>query len=154
MAIMVVPTLSWAVGTCTQAVTDYPSITNPSVKKLVFVCTADASAATYPSTAVTAANMLKLNGWTLISGSSVNGATGPTASSTITLSTTNEGDILGGAGKTPSAATAALANKFKPVVDTAYVVTGPVPITGDLTLAISGNAVNSAVTTIVFKFLK
>jgi hypothetical protein len=153
--VLMAPSSLWAVGTCTQAVTDV-WIDNRSVntRVLTFVCTADVAAATYPSTAVSDANMLLLSGWILLTGSTLNGATGPTASSVITLSTTTEGDILGGAGKTPPAATAALANKFRPITDTANLTPGPVPISGNLTLAITGNAVNSAVTTIVFKFVK
>ena len=148
---------AFAVGTCTQALSDTTDVTTNAVvfKTLTFVCTADVSAATYPSTAVNSANMAELlGGWILLNGSSLNGATGPTAGTLITLSTSTEGDILGGAGKTPPAATAALANKFKSFVDSANLVPGPQPVTSGLTLAITGNAVNSAVTTIVFKFIK
>jgi hypothetical protein len=150
------PGLALAVGTCTQAVADKASSTNPTVKTLTFVCTADASAGTYPATAVTDANMAKLYGWTLISGSWLNGATGATANSTVTLSTTAEGDVLGGAGKGPTAATAGLASKFKPLVDTTYLVAGPVPTSGAMTLQVTqaGSAVNSAIATLVFKFIK
>ena len=146
------------VGTCTQALSDTTDVATKAVtfKTLTFICTADVSAATYPSTAVNSANMAELlGGWMLLTGSSLNGATGPTAGTLITLSTATEGDILGGAGKTPTAATAALANKFTPLTDTGYATSGMVPITGNLTLALpSGNAVNSAITTIVFKFVK
>jgi len=152
-----IPTSLWAtVGTCTQAVTDV-WIDNRSVntRVLTFVCTAAADdGGSFPSTAVTAANMSLISGWLLLTGSTLNGGTGPTASSVITLKTATEGDILGGAGKTPAAATATLANKFKPFTDSANMIPGVVPISGDLTLAITGNAVNSAVTTIVFKFVK
>ncbi len=154
LLVLVSTSLMAAVGTCTQTLT----YTNPSnvnaVRTLTFVCTASADDASYPSTAVSTDNMSQLLGWALISGSSLNGGTGPTASTVITLTTTTEGDILGGAGKTPAAATAALANKFKPYVDSGILVPGFVPITGNLTLVMTGNLVNSAVTTIVLKFIK
>ena len=145
------------VGTCTQALSDTTDVETKAVvfKTLTFVCTADVSAGTYPSTVVNSANMTELlGGWFLMTGSSLNGATGPTASSVIKLTTTTEGDILGGAGKTATAATAGLDSKFKPIVDTVYLVSGVVPITSGLTLAITGNSVNSAVVTLVFKFIK
>ena len=150
------PVSLWAVGTCVESIgyIRYDTTNSLSTKTVTFVCTADAGAATFPSTAFSATAMEQITGWFLLTGSTLNGATGPTAGTLITLSTSTEGDILGGAGKTPPAATAALANKFKPFVDSANLSPGAVPISSGLTLAITGNAVNSAVTTIVFKFIK
>ena len=151
-----IPTSLWAAaGSCTQAVTDtWLDNRYVAFRTLTFVCTSGSAGEGYPSTAVSAANMSLITGWLLMNGSTLNGNPGPTASSIITLSTTTEDNILGGAGKTPPAATAALANKFTPITDTLNGIFGEVPITGDLTLAITGNLVNSAVTTIVLKFKK
>jgi hypothetical protein len=155
---LLIPTSLWATaGTCTQAVTDtWMDNKYVAARTLTFVCTASADdGGSYPLTAVSAANMSLLTGWLLMNGSTLNGGTGPTAASVIKLTTALKGDILGGAGKTPPAATAALTNKFTPITDTSAGTTGLVPITADLTLAaITGNAVNSAVTTIVFDFVR
>ena len=143
-------TSSFAAGTCVEGtVVDYPS-----VREVSFVCTADASAATYPSTLFSPSAMSKILGWYLMTGSCLNGATGPTASTAFTLSTTRESDILGGAGKSPTVTTAGVASKFTPITDTVYATSGLVPITDNLTLASTGNAVNSAIVTLVFKFVK
>jgi len=154
LCLICLPCSAFAVGSCTQGVADFATPQNPTVRTLTFVCTALAAEATYPATPVSSTNMAKLKGWLLMTGSAVNGATGPTALSVITLSTPTEGDILGGAGKTATAATAALASKFSPLTDTGFSTSGLVPITDNLTLAVTGNSVNAASLTIVFKFVK
>ena len=154
LCMLCLPYSAFAVGNCTQSVNDFPTVTNPTTRTLTFVCTALAAEATYPATPVTSPNMNKLKGWMLMTGSAVNGSTGPKALSVITLSTPTEGDILGGAGKTATAATAALASKFTPLTDTGYATSGLVPITDSLTLAVTGNDVNAASLIIVFKFVK
>ena len=139
----------YAAGTCVETVTALPT-----VREVSFVCTADSSAATYPSTLFSPSAMSQILGWYLMTGSCLNGATGPTASTEFTLSTTRESDILGGSGKSPSVTTAGVASKFSPITDTVYATSGLVPVTDNLTLASTGNAVNSAIVTLVFKFVK
>jgi len=156
--LLILPVQAFAtVGTVTQTLTTTcgsdPQGT-PCQKVLTLVCTADVSAATYPSTAITAAIMEQIKGWLLFTGSALNGATGPTASSVIKLSTTTQGDILGGAGKTATAATAAAESKFLPIGDTVYLTPKAIPVVGDLTFTITGNAVNSALVTVVLTFIK
>ena len=154
---LVLPLQVFAVGTVVQTLattcgSDPQGV--PCQKVLTLVCTADSAAATYPSTAISAANMEQLKGWFLFTGSALNGAAGPTASSVIKLSTATQGDILGGAGKTPTVATSAAESKFLPIGDTVYLTPKAIPVVGDLTFAITGNAVNSAVVTVVLTFIK
>ena len=130
-----------------------PSSTN-CVRVLRFDIKADSGDASIRSTSVTTANMSKLYGWILMTGSALNGlGGGPTASSVVKLTTVTEGDILGGSGKTPSAATAGLDIKFRPFTDSTLLAPGPYIVSSGLTLTITGNAVNSAALTLVFKFL-
>jgi hypothetical protein len=146
-----------AAGTVTQSVTMVcePMTTN-CFKTLTFVCTADSADGTYPATAVSTANMDQLKGWYLMTGSWKNGSTYPTANSTLTFSTTNEGDILGGAGKGPTTAAASAVSKFTPITDTTYVTAGLVPMAATPTLQVTqaGTATHSAAVTLVFKFVK
>jgi hypothetical protein len=149
---LLTPMTVMAAGSCADPTT----VSYGSVREIAFVCTGDSAAGTFPAVIWNKATMDLINGWYLMTGSVLNGATGMTANSTLTLSTAREGDILGGAGKGPTAATAALQSKFAPIKDTTLLVAGLVPITDTLTLQITqaGSAVNSAVATIVFKFVK
>jgi len=149
---------AFALGTCTTpGVVDTinPDAYEVPVRTIVYTCTGDAANGTFPSTVFSVDDMKKLKGYALIAGSWKNGSTGATANSTLTLSTTNKGDILGGAGKGPTANTAALQSKFKPITDTTYLVSGWVVITEDLTLQVTqaGSATNSAIAIIVFDFV-
>jgi hypothetical protein len=155
LALMTASISFGAAGNCTQAVTDtWLDNRYVAFRTLTFVCTSGSAGEGYPSTAVSAANMSLLTGWLLMNGSALNGATGPTALTAIFLSTALKGDILGGSGKTATVATAGLTSKFTPLTDTGYATSGLVPITADLTLTSTGNAVNSAVMTLVFEFVK
>ena len=147
---------AFAVGSCSEALA-VPSTKmgdtyqQSGVKHLVITCVGDVSTGTFPAYVIT--NMAELTGMVLTNGSFLNGTPGPTANSTVTLSTSDRGDILGGAGKGPTAATAGLQSKFKPIVDTTYLVSGPVPISGNMTLQISGSVVASGVAVIVLSFM-
>ena len=145
---------AWGAGTCTQSLNVYPSNTNSTVKTVTFVCTADGSDASYPSTALSNEFYNAVKGWYLLSGSCLNGATGPTASTAFFISTAKQSDLLGGSGKSPTVTTAGVASKFTPITDTVYATSGLVPITENFTLTSTGNAVNSAIVTLVFTFVK
>ena len=148
----------FAAGTCTPVLSETLDTTGQTALNTVVTvsCTGDSSDGTYPSTAFSSAIMDRIRGLYLMTGSWKNGSTYPTANSTLTLSTTNEGDILGGAGKGPTTAAASAVSKFTPVTDTTYATAGLVPITADLTLQVTqaGSATNSAAVTLVFKFVK
>lgn len=143
---------AWAVGTVTQTVATVcePS-TSVCFKTLTFVCIADASAATYPSTAISAANHAQLKGWALMMGSTLNGATAPTALWDIAI-TEGGVDVLGTAGA-DRPGTTAVSSQFRPLTSTSYLMPGLRPVADTWTLAITGNAVNSAVATIKLFFV-
>jgi hypothetical protein len=143
-----------AAGTVTQSVTMVcePMSTN-CFKVLTFVCTGDASTGSYPSTAVTTANMDQIKGWYLLMGTSYNGSTAPTALYDVTLTDARGVDVLGTSG-TNRPGTAGVSSQFTPITDTTYATGGIRPIASTLTLAIANNSQASAVTTLDFFFVK
>jgi hypothetical protein len=138
----------YAAGTCVETIADFTTI-----RELKFVCTADASDASYPSTIVSSTSIAMIKGWYLLMGSAYNGATAPTALYDIALTDSTGVDILGTGGAN-RAGTAGVSSQFTPITDTVYATTGLRPVTTNLTMAITNNAVNSAVTTITFFFVK
>lgn len=123
------------------------------VRSITFTCTADASDNTYPSTAFSTNDMNKITGWYLLMGETYNGATAPTALWDIALTNALGVDILGTGGANRPG-TAASNSQFTPLTDTVYATPGLRPVTSALTLAVSGNAVASAIATITFIFIK
>lgn len=123
-----------AAGTCTQS---YTSIGN--IRRVTLTCTADASDGSFPSTALTTkfeGRLLKLV--------TNPGATAPTDNYDLVLNDQNGADVLQGVG----------ANRDTTNTETAVIVysgTGTHPAVDDsdtLTLVITNNSVNSAITVI------
>lgn len=124
----------WAAGTCTYTLS--PIGTTP-VFALTFKCTADASTGSYPSTLVTAIVPSAVLGSRISTAEFAPGSPAPTANWSVTLSDSLGLDLLGGNGANQSATV------------TGGATIGSIPVTGTLTLAITGNSVNSAQVTIV-----
>jgi hypothetical protein len=132
------PATLWAAGTITQS---YVAVGN--IRKVVFTCTADAAAATFPATVLTG----KIEG-RLIAIETDPGSTAPTDNYDIAITDALGLDVLQGAGQnrdtvtTESAAIVFASTSVNPVVDES----------DTLTLAITNNAVNSATITIVLYY--
>lgn len=131
-----------AAGTVTSTELYYGSL-----KTITFTCTADAADGSYPATALTTAQKKYVRGWWLSHVKIDPGATGPTDNSDLTL-TVGSFDILGGNG------TDAIDNAVNCVLvpygsggDAQYPMTDD-----DLTINITNNSVNSAVTVITLVF--
>lgn len=148
LALLLVSARVFAAGTCVPSYSDAGSVFTIS-----YACTADAAAATYPSTTLDANVMasLKKRGFYLYEVYTSPGATAPTDETDFTLADSNGLDILGTAGLNKIDATSDLrffpknsagGYSFPAITGTAY------------TMAISNNAVNSAVTAITFVFVK
>jgi len=152
MLILLLTSSAWAVGTVTQkvAMVCEPN-TSVCFKTLTFVCTADSAAATYPATAVSESNHAQLKGWALMMGSTLNGATAPTALWDIAI-TEGGVDVLGTAGA-DRPGTTAISSQFRPLTSTSYLMPGLRPVADTWTLAITNNLVNSAVATIKLFFV-
>ena len=139
---------AFGAGTVTSEMVDAgPSNDTSRIKTIVFTCTADAAAATYPATAFSAAQIAYVKGYFLSHLKADPGATGPTDNSDVTL-TYGGFDILGGNGTD-------IIDETVNGVCVPYGSNGDAqyPMTGEaLTLNISNNAVNSAVTVITLVF--
>ena len=127
--------LASAAGTCTQQVNLFK---NPNFAMLQFVCTADSAAATYPSTTLTNDNLVKIGGFYITEVRTYPGGTAPTNNFGITISDAGGLDMM----------TGNLANRSSSAPARAYPTMICPPIADALVLAITGNAVNSAVVTI------
>ena len=139
---------AFAAGTCVPTYQD-----NGTVYAITYTCTADAALATYPSTALNTSvtKMLKDRSFHLYEVYTSPGGTAPTDETDLALTDANGLDVLGGAGTNGIDATSDL-RFFPENSDGAYsfpYITGTV-----YTMAITNNAVNSAVTTIQFVFAK
>src|SRR5208283_2089708 len=108
-----------------------------AVFALTFRCTADAATGSYPTTLVTPVVPSAVLGSRISTAEFAPGSPAPTASWSVTLTDTLGLDLLAGNGASLSATA------------TTGVTIGSIPITSTLTLAITGNSVNSAVVTIV-----
>ena len=147
LAVLVCSSSAWAVAS-TMTFTKVEAYT-PTGKwiKITAVCTADSLAATWTDVVIP----YDITGRYLYSVSTYFGATAPTADTDLTLtagSATGE-DILHGAGV--DRIDAVTNNSFKPYIDAAA---SPMPIYENLYINIDNNAVNSAVVTIVFRFIQ
>jgi hypothetical protein len=136
-------------GTVTAALTRIPTdIGRPKMAKVVLTCTADATAHTFPSTVL---NTLLLAAGFDIRGMRINSVkvipsavTPPTNASSMTIKDEYGVDLMDEAGVT-----------FIPAAGTAWTINSIFPafITGDITLAITGNLVDSAVLTLVIELI-
>ena len=134
------------VGTFTRVRTN---VGRPKAAKLELLCTADAALATYPSTIINDLAALKslwdLRGMMLKSLMAIPSAVvAPTDKVNITIKNEYGVDLLGGAG-----------TQFIPAAGSAWTkgTLYPVLITGDITMALTDNLVNSAVITLVLELV-
>ena len=135
-------------GTITYEVTDIPdSVTFPPSKVLTFTCTASAANASFPVTTIDATTIARLKSYKLVEAQTNPGATAPQALYDITLTNADGIDLMGGklANRSATASEAA-------APEVAAGVPWPRPIDGALTLTITGNNVNSAITVAKFYF--
>lgn len=148
------PSPAWAVGTCVVSdVTTTQNISNrvPDAGTVIvtLTCTADATAGTFPSTTIpltgsypsgTILNAYNLTGYILYEVGRKPGTTAPTANYTTTITDTR-GFAIDQALLGSGSATAAQLTSMSPT-------TAPFPVypvvRGALTVAITGNLVNSA----------
>ena len=137
------PSSLWAAaapGTVTQSI----SFTqNPAIKILTFTATASADDGSFPSTATTAANTAEIEGHYITEVRTNPGAGPPQDNYDIVLNDADGIDLMGGT----------LANRHtttsqRAIPALATGIYGATAIDGALTLVITGNNVNSAVTVI------
>jgi len=150
---------AFAVGTCTASGPSFIHDTSFStgqkdagVYVVTYTCTADVSAHTFPSTVIsgTATASKLLWGWYLYSVETLSGATQITNSSSYTIKDASGFDLMGTKGAS------AISNSTTVGVKTfAFPASGGFsPTVGPLTLAITGNSVDSAVVTVELTFVK
>lgn len=137
---LILPNLSWGAGTVVETLREICPDRGSCIKEVTLTCTADAAAATYPSTTLTSV----LKGWWLEKVITNPGSTGPTDNWDYVLNDADGVDMLGGTGANRSI-TASQANW--PLVATG--VYRAQPINNSVTLVITNNSVNSA--TVVMK---
>lgn len=125
------------------------NVGRPKAAKLALTCTADAALASYPSTVLN--NLAALSGLWDIRGMMIrslkaipSAVTAPTDKSSLTIKDEYGVDLLEGAG-----------DLFIPATGTAWTINSVFPalITGDTTLAITGNSVVSAVVVLVIELI-
>jgi hypothetical protein len=90
----------WAAGSCTQTVTDIPTVTlskpTPPIRVLKFACTGDASNGSIPNTVINSGNLESIYGAYLytVSAYPTSGGTAPDAADVFILDANGE-DLLG-----------------------------------------------------------
>jgi hypothetical protein len=117
--------------------------------EIVLSCVASVDAATYPATVVNTLSGVSdyiLKGLKLYSIKAIPGATGPTAGTSVTITDSRGVDLLGDKGSGVIANSAKTWAAFGP---SNYAF--PALIMGNFTVTITGNAVNSAVITLVLE---
>lgn len=129
---------SHAVGTVAQSVD-----TVNNVRRIVFTCTADAAAATYPTTEIST----KIEG-KLLKIVTNPGSTAPTDNYDVYLYNQHGIDVLGGMGANRDTANTEEQDLLDQVAESQLIVSKP----DTLSLVVSGNSVNSAVTVITLYF--
>lgn len=147
---VLLPASAWGAGTCTPSFTRiYNSEGWTGLAVLTYTCTADAAAATFPSTSTDTADSDgvyftdKIKGYHIVEVRTNPGTTAPTDNYDIVINDHNGIDLMGGQ----------LANRDTTTSEAAYpaIAAGipwPRPIDGAITPVITGNNVNSAVTVI------
>jgi hypothetical protein len=146
-----------ALGTITGLLTRIPTpLDQPKIAKLVLTCTAGtgAQAGAYPATVLNPlavdsnGNSFDIRGMKLYSVKAYPGTTAPTDATDATITDEFGIDILGGKGSDLIDATT---KTFIPSGPGAFAQ--PALITGNITLNITSNSVESAVTTIICEFI-
>ena len=123
----------------------------PQIVEIVLTCTASADNASFPATVVNTLSGIStwdLRGLKLYSVKAAPGAVAPTDESDLTITDKYGVDLLGGKGINLIDATS---KTWCPAGPEGYAL--PALITGDITVNISNNAVNSAITTIILEFV-
>jgi hypothetical protein len=147
--VLIVPTVFGA-GTITQSLRKVESI-----YVVTMTCTADSADQSYPATVIrgtdtTGIGANVLLGWYLYSIKTISGATAPTDGYSVTVKDDSGFDLLGGKGLTAQSS-----SKTVPVKVFAFPSGGGFsPISGPLTLAVTGNSVNSANITVTLEFVR
>ena len=124
---------------------------SPPVVKVELTCTADAEAATYPETVVNTLSGVSdfdLRGLKLYSVKAIPGDTAPTDATDLVIEDEYGVDLLGGRGVDFIDASVKTWIAAGPAKDTQ-----PALITGNITVKITNNEINSAVTTIILEFI-
>lgn len=132
-------------GIVTQVLVDLEPAgisTGGKAKLLKFSWTADASDGTVPNTVTNDAITAAIRGMNVTQITTNPGTTAPTAGYDIAINDEDGIDIAGGVLANRSAT---VSERVVPKADEANSIFGPVLVNGTLTLAISGNVVNSAV---------
>lgn len=147
--LLVTPSLLFAAGTITGTIERINTSKSKPLVIITLTCTADASAHTYPATVINTLSGISgydLRGLKIYSIVTVPGTTGPTDDSDLTITDRYGIDMLAGAGA--NIIDNATSNRVVANPDTAAVI-----ITGNLTVNITNNIVDSAVTTIVLELV-
>jgi hypothetical protein len=142
-------------GTITGVITRLPVKSGrPAVLKLVLTCTADATAHTFPATVIndlavdSDGRTFDLRGLKLYSVKAAPGGTAPTDATDLTITDEYGVDLIGGRGTDFIDATS---KTWTPAGPATYNL--PALITGDVTVTITNNAVDSAIVTLVLEFV-
>lgn len=117
----------------------------PKLVVIRLTCTADAAAHTYPATIINDLVDFDIRGLRIYSIATIPGTTGPTDDTDLTITDEDDLDILAGVG----ADLVDNAVKHRTVIG----LTSSVLITGDITINLTNNAVDGAVTTIVLEMV-
>ena len=141
--VILTASMAFGAGTVTQSVDKYPDL---NMRVLTFVCTADASDGTCPSTATSTVVSGLISGYYITEVRTSPGGTAPTGGATVALNTSDSPafDILGGVATVSATAT----TRFVPKLNATSSTYGGASVTGPLTLVIAGNSVNSAIITV------
>jgi len=151
MLLLTVPVYA-TTGTITGTIARFSaSQWSPPAVELVLTCTADITAHTYPVTIIndlSGISSYDLRGMRLHSIKTIPGTTGPTDDTDVTITDKYGIDLLGGKG------TNAIDNATTNWIVFGYstYVIEPL-ITGNITITITNNAVNSAVVTVVIELV-
>jgi len=130
----------FAAGTINQTVTDVPETTVLAATKVVtFTCVGDSSGGSFPSTALSAANLEKISGMYIVEVRTYPQTTNPTAAWDAVINDAGGLDLMGG---TLANRSASAAERAIPAMATS--IYGGSPIIDAPTLVITGNSVNSA----------
>ena len=153
LVILLFTVQAYAAGSITGTATRVPVRQgSPPMVLITLTCTADATAHTWPATVVNTLDNVStydLRGLKLYSVMAIPSAvTAPTAATDLTITDTNGVDLLGGKGTDFISDTA---KTWIPAGPSNYAF--PALITGNITVTMSNNLVNSAVITLVLQFV-
>ncbi len=143
--ILLMPVLSFAVGTATVSRTTIGATNSRPRIVLTIVWAADSSAVA-PAAKTIDASVYGISGWYLYSAKTVPGTPAPTPNYDIVINDANGFDITGGK----------LADRHTSAVELVNIGTathGYPIVNGDLSFVVSGNSVNSATGTLILTFV-